>query len=278
VLGLLVAGLLFLQNLNDWPLWSASYDTNASYSGFILAKIGAAVLLSLLDRADRDAGVAGGTAVSRLATATIATSKAFTLRGLRSKEFFSSAVVGLSMAAATHWIRGGVLCSGATLFWSLGATGNQLSGFSEYARSLAGRRQRSGCWRRRTKSLRFDCFAIPFFQRLTGSRWIAVILPAFMWSFLHSNYPQEPPYIRGIEIGLFGIVAGLVMLRWGILATFDMALHGGCVVSGLAAGAVKQLVFQGFRRSGGIGCCGTVIVRGDFPICRGGDLNLMKIC
>jgi len=40
-----------------------------------------------------------------------------------------------------------------------------------------------------------------------------------MWSFLHSNYPQEPPYIRGIEIGLFGIVAGLVMLRWGILAT-----------------------------------------------------------
>jgi hypothetical protein len=40
-----------------------------------------------------------------------------------------------------------------------------------------------------------------------------------MWSFLHSNYPQEPPYIRGIEIGLFGMVAGLVMLRWGILAT-----------------------------------------------------------
>src|SRR5258707_8103 len=65
----------------------------------------------------------------------------------------------------------------------------------------------------------FRLFAIPFFQRLTGSRWIAVILPAFMWSFLHSNYPQEPPYIRGIEIGLFGIVAGLVMLRWGILAT-----------------------------------------------------------
>jgi hypothetical protein len=65
----------------------------------------------------------------------------------------------------------------------------------------------------------FRLFAIPFFTGLTGSRWIAVILPAFLWSFLHSNYPQEPAYIRGIEIGLFGIVAGLVMLRWGILAT-----------------------------------------------------------
>ena len=45
------------------------------------------------------------------------------------------------------------------------------------------------------------------------------MLPAFAWGFLHSNYPQEPPYIRGIEVGTIGIVAGWVMLRWGILAT-----------------------------------------------------------
>ena len=64
----------------------------------------------------------------------------------------------------------------------------------------------------------FRLFAIPFMQKLTGSRMLAVILPRF-WSFLHSNYPQEPGYIRGIEIGIMGIVAGLVMLRWGIVAT-----------------------------------------------------------
>src|SRR5262249_56148555 len=62
-------------------------------------------------------------------------------------------------------------------------------------------------------------FAIPFFTRFTKSRWIAIIVPAFLWGFLHSNYPQEPGYIRGIEVGLIGIVAGLVMLRWGIVAT-----------------------------------------------------------
>jgi membrane protease YdiL (CAAX protease family) len=65
----------------------------------------------------------------------------------------------------------------------------------------------------------FRLFAIPFLHKLTGSRVFSIILPAFFWSFLHSAYPQEPGYIRGIEVGLIGIVAGLVMLRWGIVAT-----------------------------------------------------------
>ena len=65
----------------------------------------------------------------------------------------------------------------------------------------------------------FRMFAIPFLERMTGSRILAVILPAFFWSFLHSAYPKEPGYIRGIEVGLIGIVAGFVMLRWGIVAT-----------------------------------------------------------
>ena len=54
---------------------------------------------------------------------------------------------------------------------------------------------------------------------MTKSRFLAVVLPAFFWGFLHSNYPQEPAYIRGLEVGLIGIVAGLVLLRWGIWAT-----------------------------------------------------------
>src|SRR5580704_16035174 len=108
----------------------------------------------------------------------------------------------------------------------------------------------------------FRLFAIPFFMRVTRSRWIAVIVPAFLWGFLHSNYPQEPAYVRGIEIGLIGIVAGIVMLRWGIIATLiwhytvDASLVGLLLIrsnslyfkiSGIVVGAaaLAPLIFAG---------------------------------
>src|SRR5260370_3741413 len=101
LLGFLVAGLLFLQNVNDWPLWSASYDTNASYSGFILAKIGSALLFSVLTALTVTLVLPAAEPLYRASQPQrLQLSKAFTLRGLRSKEFFSAAVVGLSLAAA----------------------------------------------------------------------------------------------------------------------------------------------------------------------------------
>src|SRR5712671_482469 len=218
VLGLLVAGLLFLQNLNDWPLWSASYDTNTSYIGFILARIGLAVLFALLTALTVTLVLPAAEPLYRASQPErLRLSKAFTLRGLRSKEFFSSSVVGISMAAAHI----GYVVAFYIVASKYGAWAPQEINYQESVNTLfpwiSG--AAIGLLASTNEEFTFRLFAIPFFTRLTGSRWIAVIVPAFLWSFLHSNYPQEPPYIRGIEIGLFGIVAGLVMLRWGILAT-----------------------------------------------------------
>jgi len=261
VLGFLVAGLLFLQNLNDWPLWSASYNTNASYTGFLLAKIGTAALVSLLTALTVTLVLPAAEPLYRASQPLrLQLSKAFTLRGLRTKEFFSAALVGLSMAAAHI----GYVVAFYVVAQHFGAWAPQEINYQDSVNTLfpwlAG--AAIGLLASTNEEFTFRLFAIPFFKRLTGSRWIAVVLPAFMWSFLHSNYPQEPPYIRGIEIGIFGIIAGLVMLRWGILATLiwhytvDASLVGLLLVrsnslyfkvSGIVVGlaAAAPLLFAG---------------------------------
>ena len=60
-------------------------------------------------------------------------------------------------------------------------------------------------------------FSIPFFQRFVRSRLFAIVLAGFLWGFGHSTYPNQPFWIRGVEVGLVGVVAGLLMDRFGLL-------------------------------------------------------------
>jgi membrane protease YdiL (CAAX protease family) len=218
LLGLAVAGLLFLQNLNDWPHWASSYDTNQPYANFIATKLTLALLFSVLTALTVTLVLPSAEPLYRASQPErMRLSRAFTLRGLRSKEFFSAAVVGVSMAAAHI----GYVVAFYVVASKYGAWAPQELNFDDSVNTafpwISG--AAIGLLASTNEEFTFRLFAIPFFKRISGSRWIAVIVPAFLWSFLHSNYPQEPAYIRGIEIGLVGIVAGMVMLRWGIVAT-----------------------------------------------------------
>src|SRR2546430_13342361 len=154
-------------------------------------------------------------------------SKSFTLRGLRSKEFFSSAVVGLALAAAHI----GFIFAFYMVGSNYGVWAPQDLSYSDAVNTsfpwIAG--VAIGLMASTSEEFLFRLFAIPFVERVTKSRVLAVILPAFSWSFLHSAYPQEPGYIRGLEVGIIGVVAGMVMLRWGMLAT--LILHYNVDVS-----------------------------------------------
>ncbi|MDQ5873562.1 MAG: lysostaphin resistance A-like protein, partial [Acidobacteriota bacterium] len=60
-------------------------------------------------------------------------------------------------------------------------------------------------------------FSISFLDRLGAARWIAVVVPAVIWGFGHAAYPNQPFYIRGVEVGVAGILMGFLMLRYGVL-------------------------------------------------------------
>ena len=260
-LGALVAVLFFFMQLNQWQSTRAGYDTHVSYGGFVTLQIALTILMAIGTALTVTLVMPGAEPLYRATQPDrLRLGKAFTLRGLQSKEFFSAAVVGLSLAAAHI----GFIVAFYMFGRKVGIWAPQDINYSDAVNTafpwIAG--VAIGLLASTSEEFLFRLFAIPFVERLTKSRVLAIILPAFSWSFLHSAYPQEPGYTRGIEVGIIGIVAGIVMLRWGILATLiwhytvDASLVGLLLVrsnsmyfkiSGVIVGAaaLAPLLFSG---------------------------------
>ncbi len=69
-----------------------------------------------------------------------------------------------------------------------------------------------------TEELTYRVLGLAVFQRFVKKFWLANLLQAAAWAFMHSNYPQEPPYARGLELTVVGTVYGAILRRYGLLA------------------------------------------------------------
>jgi hypothetical protein len=268
-LGLFITFLYFVNEMNQWPLTRAGYDTNASYSSFFVAQVALALLISVGSALLVVVAVLPGEPLYRAGQPNrLRLAAAFSLPGLRTKEFFCSGVIGLCLAGAHIGY--------VVLFYVIGRrVGVWAPQDLQYSDTLSTALPwlfplTIGIYAAASEELLFRLFSVRFLLRTTNSRILAVVLPAFAWGFLHSNYPQEPAYTRGIEVGLIGIVAGLVMLRWGILATLTWHYTVDAFLVGLSlmrsAGAYNRI-------SGtvvGLGALIPVGVAGILYLARGG--------
>jgi hypothetical protein len=69
-----------------------------------------------------------------------------------------------------------------------------------------------------SEELTYRVLGMSIAQKLVGNFWLANLIQAAAWAFMHSNYAQEPPYARGLELTIVGLFYGFILRRFGLIA------------------------------------------------------------
>jgi membrane protease YdiL (CAAX protease family) len=217
VIGAVAAVLVAAVSVNSFPSAAAHYDTTSSYPAFIaqliigaiLQSIGSAMLLIVICGA-------GEVLYRQRLPEHLALPRLWTRRALASKRVFQSLILGYALVGlfiayqVAFYVIAGRFGAWApadvpyddilntALPWVAVLFAGFFPAFSEEFLSRA--------------------FSVPFFERVLRSRIFAIVLAGFIWGFGHATYPQQPFYIRGLEVGLAGVLLGFLLYRYGLLA------------------------------------------------------------
>ncbi|PYQ36282.1 MAG: hypothetical protein DMF55_05430 [Acidobacteria bacterium] len=216
VFGGIACVLAFLSMLNEIPLTLFDYDTSSPLSSHLTRQLVLGILGAIATGAGIAVVVAGAEPIYRERfPAQLSLAGMFSRRGVRTKRFFLGVVLGYALTAfffayqAVFYVVAARLGAWApadipysdmlnTAFpWATVLLIGFLPAVSEEGISRM--------------------FSISFLDRIGAGRVIAVVVPALIWGFGHSAYPNQPFYIRGVEVGAAGIVMGWLLLRYGAL-------------------------------------------------------------
>lgn len=219
---LLAAGIFalsLLSDLNSLPLELAGLDTRETFSHFILSQILSSAIKAFWSALFILMVAVGADNLQRAAwPEKERLVHIFSRDYFLSKNYIRSVVVGYALGAlqlgyvaafylATRRLLGGwsplespyYNVASSTLPWIFPLTIGITAALNE--------------------ELFFRMFSISLLKRLL--RWIlpALLIPAIVWGFLHSNYYVEPIYIRGVELAFVGFILGFIYLKFGIMPT-----------------------------------------------------------
>ena len=255
MIGVIGMALTFLAHLNQFSLAEFGYPTTDSYSSFVARQmleglvnaLGAGGLLFVL--------AAGAEPLYREAFRDkVSLGSLFRLRGLRTRRFFLGSILGITLTA--------IFVAYQTAFYIVayryGAWSPADVPYSDLLNTrfpwlfvLIG-----GYLPAVSEEFLFRMFGIPFLRKLVRSTAVAVVLAGFLWGFGHAGYPQQPFFIRGVEVGIGGVALGLVMLRWGILPTLVWHYSVDAMYSAMLLLRSHSLYY----RLSGAACAGIIVL------------------
>ena len=241
-----VAGVTLLSDLNWWPLSWYHYQTTTTRTAFVTQEAVASLYgLAPIFLLCVPVAIAADRLSRQVFPSQLPISQAFSPRLWTSRSFVRAILAGVAFAA--------VQVAYVSAFYLIGQKlGAEVPLESPYDNTISTpfpwvAPLMSGLIAATNEELLYRAFAISLLVRLCKIRWIAVVIPAVLWAFLHSDYPQSPFYIRGLELTVVGIAYGIMFLRYGFFAPFAAhytynALIGGI---GLVNSQVPYFKFSG---------------------------------
>jgi membrane protease YdiL (CAAX protease family) len=209
--------LQFFASLNEFPLAEYGFDTASSYGSFI----GRMLLVAGLSALSSGGFIFLLTAASEplyreTYRSHISITRMFGWSAIRTRSFFVASIVGVTLTFFFFAYEiGFYLLAKRFGAWSPADIPytDLLNTRLPWVFVLLG-----GFFPAVSEEWAFRAFSIPYLGRLLRSRWFAVLAASLIWGFGHANYPNQPFFIRGVEVGLVGIILSWAMIRFGILA------------------------------------------------------------
>ncbi len=204
-------------SLNSFPIAVANYDTTTSYAAFLAGVILNAVLSNGIGVAILLAVVVGSGEVlyrERLPQH-LAIPRLWQRKALASKRVFLSFAIGYALVAffLAYQVAFYLIAEKFGAWSPAEVPYDEMlnTAFPWIAVLFA------GFFPSLSEEFISRAFSIPFFENIFRSRFFAIILAAFIWGFGHAGYPNQPFFIRGLEVGLAGVILGFLLFRFGLL-------------------------------------------------------------
>jgi len=206
--------LKMASDLNELPLTLFNYETTQGWGAFlgqvVVGQLGGSVLLGVVVALL----VAAGEPLYRERyPERHALGRIFSRRGVQSRAFFRGILLGYALAA--------FFMAYQVIFYLVAEKFGAWAPADVPYTNLLGTKfpwlavLLMGFMPATTEEFSSRMFSIPFLERWLP-RWAAVVIPAFIWGFAHAAYPNQPFWIRGVEVGVAGVIIGATLIRAGI--------------------------------------------------------------
>lgn len=217
VIALIYSIFPVFDNINNFNELVDEYDTTITFSSYITNTI-ARMLAGILPQA-LGAVVLFGAAEAlyrRTFPDHLAVENIFTFKGLRSKPVVLALLVGqLLFLIDLGWVVFYYLMGQKVGFWCpLGVENYEI--LSGYVPAISA--MRVGISASFMEEALYRVVGMSLMMRISGNFWVANLFQAAAWGFMHSTYPQQPFYARGVELTLGGLLDGWILRRYGVIA------------------------------------------------------------